>query len=177
MESWMKPVGVGELLDRSFQLYRKYFLTAFMIVLVFIGPVYLVQNLLFFDYSEATNIGFSLPWEDGFAAGNELAPEGDDVSGWQVLFTVVLLPLYLIFVFPLALSANLHLVRAGSRGEQPSIGELLKRSISPFWKRSGYSILFGLILLGIYIATVLAVVVAVFVVMFFCRSWGWEWFS
>lgn len=165
MESWMKPVGIGELLDRSFQLYRKYFLKAFMIVLLFIGPIYLIQNLLFFDYSEVTDFNFSLTWDAAFT-GAELNPGNEVTSGWQILFSLVVLPLYLIFVFPIALSANLHLVRAASQGEQPSIGELLKRSLSPFWKNSGYSVLYGLILIGIYFALVLAVLLTVFILMF-----------
>lgn len=163
MDSLSKPMGVGEMLDRSFQIYRKHFLMAFMLMLLFFGPVYLIQNLLFFDLSGLAFLPNSaVTLEESLEMIGRGAESSEAVAVGLVLFSFIFMPLYLIAVFPSAVASQLHLVRTASEGKPLSFKELLKKSFTPYWRMTGNTFLFGLMMIGIYLVLVLAVVIAVF---------------
>ncbi|WJH35058.1 hypothetical protein N6H14_02735 [Paenibacillus sp. CC-CFT747] len=63
-------------------------------------------------------------------------------------------------LMPVAVSSVVHLVRAVLYGEEgTSIGELLKKSFRRFGALLGSSLLFGLCMLGIYLAVVIGIVI------------------
>lgn len=51
-----KPMDIGRILDRSFQLYRKNFVKLSFIMLILFGPFYLLQNLLFNGETSDTSL-------------------------------------------------------------------------------------------------------------------------
>ncbi len=160
MISFERPMGIGSILDRSFQIYRKHFTVTFLLMLLFFGPIYLLQNLVLFDLS-----GVSFLPESGETIADSLdrfaetSGSGDELRIGLLLFSFLLMPIYLLAVFPSAVSSQLHLVRAAVEGASVSFKELLRSSFTRYWPMVGNTLLFGLILAGVYtaISTVLAI--------------------
>ncbi|RXZ76672.1 hypothetical protein EBB07_34185 [Paenibacillaceae bacterium] len=152
-----KPMSIAELLDRSFQLYRKHFLAVFLLTLILMGPVYFIQQLLLFSFND-------LP----FLPQSDLTIE-DSLSYWAgssaeynpgfIVFTLLFIPLYMVFLFPIAAASHLHLVQSAVDGKPLHLGGLLRKAFSPYWRLVGNSTLFGLMMIGIYFALIIAVVV------------------
>ncbi|MCP1310669.1 ABC transporter ATP-binding protein [Paenibacillus tyrfis] len=165
MISFERPMGIGAILDRSFQIYRKHFTVTFLLMLLFFGPLYLLQNLVLFDVSSVSllpesgeTIADSL---DRFA---EAGGSGEELRIGLLLFSFLLMPLYMLAVFPAAVSSQLHLVRAVADGASVGFKELLRSSFSRYWPMVGNTLLFGLILVGVYTAISTAVVFGVIIV-------------
>ncbi|XOK61927.1 hypothetical protein ACJ7K1_02000 [Paenibacillus elgii] len=166
MISFERPMGIGAILDRSFQIYRKHFTVTFLLMLLFFGPIYLLQNLVLFDVSSVSllpesgeTIADSL---DRFA---EASGSGDELRIGLLLFSFLLMPLYMLAVFPAAVSSQLHLVRAAADGASVGFKELLRSSFSRYWPIIGNTLLFGLILMGVYMAVSIVVVFGVIIVL------------
>ncbi|MUT64632.1 hypothetical protein [Paenibacillus sp. NEAU-GSW1] len=166
MNLFMKPARIGEVLDRSFQLYRKHFVTAYTLALILMGPLYLLQNLLLLnDASFLPQDGMSVEqsFERYAEASNGL--NGDQLNVGYILFLFLFMPLYLVFVAPAAAASQLHVVLAAAEGRAMRIGELLKRGFAPYWRITGNSVLFGLIMIGVYIVLFMAIMAFVFIFM------------
>jgi hypothetical protein len=89
-----KPLGVGEILDRSFQIYRKHFMVAFLLVLVFYGPVYFLYHLLTYNFVNIPLLpqsGESVLESFDVWLGTAYVAE-DDVSVGFILFFLLVLP-------------------------------------------------------------------------------------
>ncbi|CAH0119272.1 hypothetical protein PAE9249_01771 [Paenibacillus sp. CECT 9249] len=162
MELFTKPMSVGAILDRSFQLYRNHFTVIFLLMLLFFGPIYLLQNVLMYDMGGAS----FLPQHGDTAADSFdyfLSGSGvdDDSAIGSVVFILLLMPLYMVAVFPAAIASQLHLVRAAAYGSGVRFGELLRKSFSPYWRMVGNTFLYGLMMFGIYILFTFAVLIAV----------------
>lgn len=165
MELFTKPMGVGAILDRSFQLYRNHFTVIFLLMLLFFGPIYLLQNVLMYDMGGAS----FLPQhgdtaQDSFDYFLNGSGVDDDTAIGSVVFILLLMPLYMVAVFPAAIASQLHLVRAAADGSGVRFGELLRKSFSPYWRMVGNTFLYGLLMFGIYILFTFAVIIAVSIV-------------
>lgn len=165
MISFERPMGIGSILDRSFQIYRKHFTVTFLLMLLFFGPIYLLQNAVLFDMSSV-----SLLPESGETIADSLdrfakaSGSGDELRIGLLLFSFLLMPIYMLAVFPAAVSSQLHLVRAAAEGASVGFKELLRSSFSRYWPMVGNTLLFGLILMGVYAAISTAVVFGVIIV-------------
>jgi len=153
----MKPMGVGRMLDLSFQMYRKHFAKLMLIMLICYGPFYLanamiqgqtVQSLL--DVNEIMNYSVS-DAEPLISADN------------AVLF--LLLGVLVVFVLtPVVIAAIVFLVHRALKGEEaPSALRLLRMSFKRYWGLLGSTIVFGLILVGLIIAFVIAFMIMGFI--------------
>jgi hypothetical protein len=166
MELFLKPASIGELLDRGVKLYRRHFVTAYLLMLIFFAPVYFVQNMLMFGLGDASFLpqeGITIAESLDRLAESETGTAGPGYGVAYVLFTFLVLPIYAVAVLPFAISSLLHVVRAAAAGEEIRLGAVLKRSFVPYWRVAGNTFLYGLILIGTYIAIVIAGTVLVFV--------------
>ncbi|MEW9701190.1 hypothetical protein [Paenibacillus sp. SI8] len=168
----LRPMGIGRILDRSFQLYRKHFVKLTLIMLMLYGPFYLLQHLLLFQETANTSASILSQIQSG-ASLQDLLPPGAAFGGkapkidlWKTLvFVLVLLPLFMLAVMPASIASVVHLVKAHLMGEQiPGIGQMLKKSFSRFWPLVGSTVLYGLIVFGMYVA--FAMIVAIFAIVF-----------
>ncbi|WP_201318836.1 hypothetical protein [Paenibacillus sp. EPM92] len=165
MELFNKPMGVGTILDRSFQLYRKHFTMTYLLALLFFGPFYFVQNVLLYDMS---GVSFLPQSEHSISGSFDLFLNGNrsgqaEMSG-GLAGLALLMPLYILAFFPSSVAAQLHLVNAAGKGESIRFGDLFRQSFTPYWRMVGNTFLFGLIVTGIYIGLII-VFVAVFGVL------------
>ncbi|SCW77678.1 hypothetical protein SAMN04487970_104510 [Paenibacillus tianmuensis] len=165
MISFERPMGIGAIMDRSFQIYRKHFTVTFLLTLLFFGPLYLLQNVVLFDLSSVSLLPESGETiADSLERFAEAGGSGEELNIGLLLFSFLLLPIYVVAVLPAAVSSQLHLVRAAAEGASVGFKELLKSSFSRFWPMVGNTLLFGLILGGVYMAISTIVVFGVIIV-------------
>lgn len=148
-----RPPGVGQLLDRSFQVYRKLFSPLFLLTLIAFGPVYLISNLLLVNLGSLPIVPeFRFDSMDEFWASRfpEYFFEGGPET-WVKIVGVILLVLILLFVIlPMYCAAVVIMTNHALHGESMSVGKALRRAWSHYGKVLGNSILFGLITIGAY---------------------------
>lgn len=160
MASPERPLGVGEILDRSFHIFRKHYAPAFIIMLICLGPVYLISEAVTFDLSGASFFpGQGITFQqsiDQFIDGIVTTEEEIPLS---LVFLFLLMPLYFAFVLPIMLTSHLHLVKLSLAGEPVTFGKLFKSSFRRYWPAVGNMFLFGFVLLAIYIAIFIFLIV------------------
>jgi hypothetical protein len=170
----VKPMGVGRILDRSFQLYRKHFVKLTLIVLLLFGPYYLIQNLILVNQS---TLGTSMLIDeyragssfedilDSMAALGETNPFGSNIQA--VLYVLILLPVFFLGLMPMGVASIVYLVKASLQGEAiPTVGQLLKSSLKRFWPMAGNTALMGMIISGLYMAFVIFLIIGMLIFIF-----------
>jgi hypothetical protein len=162
MQLFSKPMGVGEILDQSFQIYRKHFKVLMLLVLILFGPFYFLQHLLLFNLSVVPifNEDVVYTWMD------------DDIFFIGFIILMLLLPVYLLAWLPVTIAAPLHVVHAVVEKRPIQLKEILKKSFSPYWKMVGNTFLFGLVIMAIQFGMTLLTMLVVFVFMFLGVSLG-----
>jgi hypothetical protein len=157
----LRPMTIGRVLDYSFQLYRKHFVKLMLLMLILFGPFYLLQNLLLYDGTTTAtdslidqfrhSSAFNGVMDSGLAVNGTSTSH---ISVWQVVvYLLVILPISILGLTPLAAAGTLFLVRAIWLGEEvPTLGALLKKSFRRFWPMVGSTLLMSLIFGGIFVA-------------------------
>ncbi len=145
-----KPKGFGEILDHTFSLSKNRFKELFMILIIFMGPVYLVQAII--QYASGTRffreVGSGGTWFEQRLSSFETTGTIDSSSlGVGIGFIVISLIGGLLF--PVAEAAILYMLYHIRNNEEYTVGSLIKQAFARFWPILGSNILFGLICLGI----------------------------
>ncbi|WP_261304143.1 hypothetical protein [Paenibacillus andongensis] len=168
----LSPMGIGRILDRSFQLYRKHFITLTIIMLILFGPIYILMDWLSFQDTASTSssildqIRSGASIKEMFGNGTFLQNKPNPQDTWKTLVLVlVLLPVLFFGILPVSTASVVHLVRASLFGEElPGVGQLLRKSFRRFWPLAGSTFLDVLIMCGIYIG--LAIIIVIFAIVF-----------
>ncbi|QRG65609.1 ABC transporter ATP-binding protein [Brevibacillus choshinensis] len=155
----LAPMGVGKLLDRSFEVYRQHFGAFFLMTLMLFGPFLLLQDILIFDLG---SMSFFVQDTDGsdfwesmasrFAAEEAVAT---DQIGFLLLYLLVVLPLMSFGAYPQLLSGVILLTKAAIEGKELGIRDALKQSFRRFWPLVGATIVYGLVIIGIVLGFML----------------------
>jgi hypothetical protein len=177
MDSPYQPLSFGQLVDRSFRLYRDHFSKLVLLSLAFFGPFYLLYGWLLASSSmEADNSIRSAV--RGETVVNELAADTTGFAGSVGLgiFFVLMIPLVLHVLVPVAVSVVIQIVQSIYNNEAPSIRSSLKTTLKRFWPLFGNSLLYWLILAGAYFVIVIGLVV-VFMVLIAVLTAGSSLFS
>ncbi|WP_409343162.1 hypothetical protein [Paenibacillus sp. MBLB4367] len=163
-----KPMGIGRMLDYSFQFYRRHFVKLFLLALAFYGPFYILQQLLLPDamagnsfilqsFLEGVRDGAGL---DAGVFENRLLDYETDASvqiGKIVLFAIISI-LFVVAIIPIAIASVVIYVHRVLNGQgEPSIGDTIKQAFRRFWPLVGSNLLFGLILIAISIGAMIAI--------------------
>ncbi|MBP1990890.1 glycerophosphoryl diester phosphodiesterase membrane domain-containing protein [Paenibacillus eucommiae] len=162
----LRPMGIGRILDRSFQLYRKHFVKLTFLMLLLFGPFYLVQNLILVDQNAAATNSF-LEQLRNFSSLEDFVNSGieteltDDLGLGKILaYIFLLLPIFFLGLVPLAVAAIVFLTRAALLGEEtPTIGSLLKSGLRRFWPMAGSTLLMTVIMGAMYIGFMIIILV------------------
>lgn len=162
----LKPMSIGQLIDRSFQLYRKHFVKLVFIMLILFGPIYLLQSLLLSNgqATGSTSIFEQLQEDATFEEMLFAISENTNTMDiWQVVILVlVVLPVLILVISPVAVSSIVFMVRAFLSGDAiPEVGELLRRAFRRLGPLAGSTVLVGLIWFGIYMVTAIALTLMV----------------
>ncbi|WP_199617098.1 hypothetical protein [Paenibacillus alkalitolerans] len=156
----IRLLGVGQTLDRSFQLYRTLFTPLFLLTLLAFSPFYLISNLLLIDIGALS----VFPKFDGFENlesfwlsrfPEQLFSGGIDL--WIKIAGTVLLALLLAFVaLPLHLATGVILANRAIDGEETGLVSAFREALKRYWRVLGNGLLFWLICIGIYVGVMTA---------------------
>ncbi|MBT2655754.1 hypothetical protein J7E81_10990 [Bacillus sp. ISL-18] len=153
-----KPKGFGEILDHTFSLSKNRFKEFFMILIVFMGPVYLLQAII--QMATGTSffreIGKGGQWYEQILSNLDNSGSFDSSSlGSDIGLIIVGLVSFLLF--PVAEAAILFAIRHIQKKEEYTVSSVIKEAFRRFWPILGSSILFGLIVIGILAIPILIV--------------------
>ncbi|MFB5197664.1 hypothetical protein ACE198_22610 [Neobacillus sp. KR4-4] len=152
------PKGFGEILDHTFQLTKNRFKDFFMILLIFMGPVYVVQAIL--QLSSGTSffreVGSDGEWFEQILTSFEESGTFDS-SSLGVDIGLIIIGILSAILAPVAEAAILFTINHVRRNEDYSVSSVIKEAFSRFWPIIGSSILFGLISLGIIIVPIVII--------------------
>ncbi|MEH6954756.1 hypothetical protein [Neobacillus drentensis] len=146
------PKDFGEILDHTFQLTKNRFKDLFMILLIFMGPVYLFQAILqlLSGTSFFREFGSGGAWFEQILSSFEETGTFDSSSlGADIGLIVV--GLISAILAPVAEAAILFTINHVRKNEDYTVGSVIKQAFSRFWPMIGSSILFFLITIGIII--------------------------
>lgn len=152
------PKRAGEILDYTFRLSKYRFKDFFLIFLILVGPIHLIQALiqLFSGKSFFREVGTGATWyEQMFTSFNENADVTAFHYGTEIgLFFIGLISLAL---FPVAEASILFAVNHIRNNEEYKVSSVIKQAFKRFWPIIGSSLLFALIVFGLFIVPVFIV--------------------
>lgn len=161
----IKPMGIGQIIDRSFQFYRKYFVQLMLLMLILFGPIYLLQSLLLSGGQADTQSIF-----DQFRQSSsfldvmntvEQSSNGVGLVQYLVLF-LVFVPITVFVIYPIAAAATVHMVRAFLLGESiPETAELLRKAVRRLGQLIGSTVIAGLIYFAMNVVMIITVLIFV----------------
>ncbi|SEP00719.1 glycerophosphoryl diester phosphodiesterase membrane domain-containing protein [Paenibacillus sp. OV219] len=161
-----KPMGIGRMLDYSFQLYRRQFGKLFLLTLLYFGPIYLLMYLLMPTAMEQSATNFSVIFDtfSGSTVDPVLQQDTLDAGAVTSLVGIVLFILiaivYLVCLGPVFAAASVFFVQSIFDGHAPlSIREALKQAFRRFGALLGSSLLFALICFGLTVVSVILLVI------------------
>jgi hypothetical protein len=156
-QKFNKPKGFGEILDHTFSLGKNHFKDFFMILLILVGPIYLLQAIiqLFSGVSFFRELGEGGVWyEQIFSSFDDTGTNiGTDLG-------IIAVGLLTLIFMPVAEAAILFAMNHIRKNEDFTVSSVIKKAFSRFWPIIGSSILFGIITFGLIIIPVLFVSLA-----------------
>ncbi|WP_456273161.1 hypothetical protein [Bacillus sp. AK031] len=150
-----KPKGFGQILDQTFRLSKNKFMDFFLVFLILLGPIYLLQAL--FELMAGTSffreVGPGNTWFEQILTSFEGTAETEPMNAGSIGAGIASGLLGIVStVFSLVASAAvLFGVNHIRKGEDFTVGQIIKQGFSRFWPLVGSSIVFGLILFGIIV--------------------------
>jgi hypothetical protein len=154
----LRPMGVGQMLDRSFQVYRELFSPLFLITLIAFGPFFLLSNVLVvnlgalplvpeFRFDDADRFWFSRFPDTWLEGGLDL---------WIKIVGMLLLVLVLIFlIIPLYMAMAVIMTNKALNGEPVLLADALNEAWRKYGRVLGNSMLFYLISIGAYMGVMM----------------------
>ncbi|NHM34024.1 hypothetical protein [Neobacillus terrae] len=149
-----KPKGFGEILDHTFSLSKAHFKGLVMILLIIMGPVFLLEAIvgLFSGQSFLREAGSGGAWYEQIISGFQKGADGTvDSSSLSADWGLILVGLLSFIFFPVADAAILFVINHIRRNEEYTVRLVLKEAFSRFWPMLGSTILFALIAIGLII--------------------------
>lgn len=154
-----KPKGFGEILDHTFSLSKNHFKEFFMILIVFMGPVYLLQAII--QMATGTSffreIGKGGQWYEQILSNLDNSGSFDS-SSLAADIGIIIVGLLGFLLFPVAEAAILFAIQHTQKKEEYTVSSVIKEAFRRYWPILGSSILFGLIVVGILAIPILVVV-------------------
>ncbi|MCA0971304.1 hypothetical protein LCM20_11920 [Halobacillus litoralis] len=150
-----QPRSVGENLDKTFRLTKAHFKSYFLILLLLMGPGFLINYIFLFLGGASFFQGDS---SGGFMQTLNTTAESTGVqqfvlesmgSGAEFLY-IALTTIAAAVLIPMAHAAILIGTTRGLKNESWSVSEVIKLAFSRFWPLFGSTLLFGL-LMGIFV--------------------------
>jgi hypothetical protein len=161
-----KPKGFGEILDHTFNLSKNRFKDFFTILLVLMGPIYLLQAIILLATGTSffKQAGTDGAWYEQMLAnleGSSGTVDSSVLSGAAIgVFLVGLLGLIL---GPVAEAAILFAIDHVRKNEEYTVGSVIKKAFNRFWPMLGSSILFGLITIAVMIVPTIVITLIVLI--------------
>ncbi|MCH1626693.1 hypothetical protein [Fredinandcohnia quinoae] len=152
-----RPKGFGEILDHTFSLSKNKFADFFLILLIIMGPVYLLEALI----NLASGVSFFR--ETGVGSG-WLEQISSSFTDPELVETnlgadlgLILMSIISFVMAPIAQAAVLIMINKIRNNEEYTVGSVIKRGFSKFWPILGTKILYGLITFGLVFVPLMVV--------------------
>lgn len=157
-EKFNRPKGFGQILDHTFSLSKKHFKDFFLILLIFFGPIYLLQALI----QLASGVSFFREVGAGETWFEQVIMSFDDTEAVNLGadLGVALTGLILIFLAPVATAAVMFAIDHLRKGEEYTVGSVIKQAFSRYWPMLGSTILFCLIGFSLLVVPMIIVTIA-----------------
>lgn len=151
-----RPKGFGEILDLTFSLCKNRFRDFFIILLIFMGPLYLLQALI----RLVSGVGFFREVGAGGVWYEQILSsfEGTETMNLGADLGVILLGIISFFLFPVASAAILIAVNHIRKNEEYTIGSVIKKAFSRYGGIIAGTLLFALISFGLIIVPIFILV-------------------
>jgi hypothetical protein len=157
-QKFRRPKIFSEILDHTFSLSKNRFTDFFLILLILMGPVYLLEAIfqLFSGVSFFREVGTGSAWYDQILSSFD---ESKQVNPSSLGFDVgsIVTGIISAILYPVAKAAILYAIHHISKNEEYTVGSVLKKAFSRFWPILGSSILFGLIIFGVIVVPIIIV--------------------
>lgn len=163
MERWAeRPLKFGEVLDVIFRIMKLHISGLFTIMLILLGPLYLIQGLSLLlggaSFFRDTSKG---PWYNSIV-DPFLTGDPNLELGTVTLIVIVITSLVIYFIsFPVASAAIILAVDRVRQGEDVQAVSAIKGAFKRFWPLLGASIVYMLIFVGMYLGFVLVMVLLI----------------
>ncbi|MDC3414179.1 hypothetical protein NC797_12830 [Aquibacillus sp. 3ASR75-11] len=153
-----KPKRFGEIMDHTFTLSKQRFSDLFTILLILIGPIYILQAIiqLLSGVQFFRDVGNDGLWYEQMMTGLEETSTATTSS----LGGDIVMVLASIILYPVAEAAILIVINHIKKAESYTVGSVIKKAFSRFWPILGSTILFGLIAFGLIIVPVIVISLA-----------------
>ncbi|HHY73522.1 MAG TPA: hypothetical protein GX497_09910 [Bacillus bacterium] len=148
--SFATPKGFGEILDSTFRLSKQYFTKLFMILLILIGPIYLLQAIILLVVGESfiKAVGGGGNWlEQVFSSFTESSYTYS--SNMTAEIGIIILSLVSGIFYMVAIAAILFAINHIRNNEDFTVGSVIKQGFLRFFPMLGSSLLFGIIMTGL----------------------------
>lgn len=152
-EQFDRPKSFGEILDHSFRLSKNKFPDLFKILLLLLGPVYLIQAIvqLLSGMSFIRQDGNGDAWYEQFMGSMEGTTAAMN-PGADLILLVIGLATFLLY--PIAQAAIIFTIDHIRKNESYTVGSVIKKAFSRFLPIIGSSLLFGLIVFGTIVISI-----------------------
>lgn len=150
-----RPKRFGEILDTAFQVVKRYFSPLFLMMLIVVGPLYLLKNILLAlsgtNFLSEAESGDS--WYTQFISAFDT--EAETTAQEDMSDILVGVPDFILtsVVFVAVLCAIYQL----KRNQEFTVGTMLKQAFSKFGRILGSSLLFFFIIVGMTVAAIIFV--------------------
>jgi hypothetical protein len=155
MEKWQEsPLSFGEVLDVTFRIIKENFFKLFQIMLIFIGPAYLLQAIGMMSEGlpllPDANRGVELA--SLFSGFTQAPTQGAYAEPGAPVLILIGVSILLMFIsLPMAYASIIIITEQFRKQETVNISSIIRRAFSRFWALLGGSIVYGLIVTGLYI--------------------------
>ncbi|MEH7223489.1 hypothetical protein V7112_06685 [Bacillus sp. JJ1566] len=154
-----RPKGFGEILDLTFSLSKNRFRDFFTILLIFMGPVYILEALILLASGTSffREVGPGEDWISQIANSFDETVVAEEIGLGGTLGTIFVGLMGLV-LFPVAEAAILIALNHIRKNEAYSIRSVIKKAFTRFWAMLGSNILYGLIVLGFFVVAFIILV-------------------
>lgn len=157
-EKFKKPKGAGEILDHTFSLSKSNFKNFFMVLLILMGPVYLLEAIIELvsgtSFFKESGSGSSFEQMLSSFNGDPQTVNPDSLGADSGILLVALLG---FLVFPIAEAAILIAVNHIQKKEEYTVKMLIRQAFSRFWPILGSNLLFGLINFALFFIPIIII--------------------
>ncbi|MFS0823380.1 hypothetical protein [Bacillus sp. 1P02SD] len=154
-----QPKGFGEILDLTFSLSKKRFRDFFTILLIFMGPVFILEALILFASGTSffREVGPGDDWISQIANSFDETVVAENIGLGGALGTMFI-GIIGLALFPVAEAALLIALNHIRKNEEYTISSVIKKAFSRFWAMLGSNIVFVLIVFGFIFVSILIIV-------------------
>ncbi|MFD1706880.1 hypothetical protein ACFSCZ_09070 [Siminovitchia sediminis] len=158
-EKFSRPKGFGQILDHTFSLSKTHFKDFFLILLIFMGPVYLLQALVQWasGVSFFREVGTGDNWFDQMVNSFDETQQPVNVAGD---LGIALVGFIMLFLAPVAGAAIMIAIDRVRKGESYTVGSVIKQAFSRYGPMLGSTILYGIIAFALFIVPLIITVLA-----------------